>query len=47
MGKKRKIKTCKIIGNITVVDPITVTPKEREVIVLKVNNSINKMPEEK
>ena len=36
-GKKRKIKTCKIIGNITVVDPITISPKEREVIVLKVN----------
>jgi len=45
-GKKRKVKTCKIIGNITVIDPITVSPKEREVIVLKVNNSIDKMPEE-
>ena len=44
--KKARIKTSKIIGNITVVDPITVSPKEREVIVLKVNNSINKMPEE-
>ena len=44
--KKARIKTSKIIGNIIVVDPITVTPKEREVIVLKVNNSIDKMPEE-
>tara|TARA_R100001369_G_scaffold4147_2_gene12343 strand:+ start:36 stop:563 length:528 start_codon:yes stop_codon:yes gene_type:complete len=45
-GKKRKIKTNKIIGNIIVVDPETVTPDDREVIVLKVKNSINKMPEE-
>tara|TARA_R110000803_G_scaffold84203_1_gene150372 strand:+ start:79 stop:606 length:528 start_codon:yes stop_codon:yes gene_type:complete len=45
-GKKRKIKTNKIIGNIIVVDPETVTPDDREVIVLKVKKSINKMPEE-
>ena len=45
-GKKRIIKTNKIIGNIIVVDPETVTPEDREVIVLKVKNSINKMPEE-
>ena len=44
--KKARIKTSKIIGNITVVDPITVSPKQREVIVLKVKNSINKMPKE-
>ena len=44
--KKARIKTSKIIGNITVVDPITVSPKQREVILTKVKNSINKMPEE-
>ena len=44
--KKARIKTSKIIGNITVVDPITVSPGQREVILLKVKNSINKMPEE-
>jgi len=44
--KKVKIKTTKIIANITVIDPITISPQQREVIVLQVKKSIDKMPEE-
>ena len=44
--KKAKIKTSKIIGNITVVDPVTVSPIQKETIVIQMHKAINKMPEE-
>ena len=42
--KKVKLKTNKIIENIIVVDPETITHSEREAIVIKMKSTIEKMP---
>tara|TARA_R100000935_G_scaffold27005_1_gene47103 strand:- start:467 stop:994 length:528 start_codon:yes stop_codon:yes gene_type:complete len=42
--KKVKLKTNKIIENIIVVDPETITHFEREAIVIKMKSTIEKMP---